>query len=76
MEDKYIDFEQLSRIKVDGQDEKITNQDARKVYVAEGGQNYKRTSDFMLGNDNKNLDDGEYVNADDFLQALEKVIDK
>ena len=71
-----IDYEELSRIKVDGVDPKITNQDARKVFVAASGEEFKRTSDFMLGNDDKNLEDGEYINSEEFLEAVRTAIQK
>lgn len=71
-----MNYEELSRIKVDGQDEKITNQDARKVYVAKESDEFKRTSDMMLGNDGKNLADGEYVNAEEFLKAAKEMFEK
>lgn len=69
-----IDFEGLSRIKVDGLDEKIDNQDARKVYVAKDSEEYKRTSDFMLGNDGKNLEDGVYISVEEFNSALQEAL--
>lgn len=71
-----INYEELSRIKVDGIDPKIKNQDARKVFIAASGDEFQRTSDFMLGNDDKNLEDGEYINSEEFLQAVRTAIQK
>lgn len=75
-DDKIIDYESLSRIKVDGIDSKIDNQDARKVLVANGENDYKRTSDFMLGNDGKNLEDGVYISVEEFSAALNEAVKK
>ena len=66
-----LNLDGISRIKVDGSDPKITNQDARIVYVTKEDSDYKRTSDFMLGNDDKGLKDGEYVNAEEYIKAAE-----
>lgn len=71
-----INYEELSRIKVDGIDPKIKNQDARKVFIAASGDEFQRTSDFMLGNDDKNLEDGEYINSLEFLEAVRSALQK
>lgn len=76
MENNVIDFEKLSRIKVAGVDETITNQDARKIYVADDEKEYKRTSDFMLGNDDKKLDDGVYISVDEFVSELDAMLQR
>ena len=76
MDNSVIDFEKFSRIKVAGTDEAISNQDARKIYVASDDNEYKRTSDFMLGNDDKNLDDGVYISVEEFTSELEAMLQR
>lgn len=74
MNEEILDFNSLSRIKVAGNDEKIVNQDARKIFVAPKGGEYKRTSDFMLANDKKDLADTTYVSVEDFSKAIEETL--
>ena len=69
-----IKFEEISTIKVEGSDSKINNQDTKKIYVSKYSEELKRTSDFMLGNDGKNLQDGDYINADEFLNATKEAL--
>ena len=68
-----IDFDDISTIKVAGQDPKITNQDSKQVYISKNGTE-KKTSDFMLGNDHKELSDGDYISSAEFTNALREAL--
>ena len=74
MNENILDFDQLSRIQVAGKDEKITNQDARKIFVAPKSGDYRRTSDFMLANDGKELDNSIYISVEDFKVSLAEAL--
>ena len=76
MKEEILNFDDLSRIQVAGRDTKITNQDARKIFVASKGSEYKRTSDFMLANDGKELHDAVYVSVEDFTEALQEALEE
>lgn len=74
-EKKYdINYKEISTITVDGQDATMDNQDARKVYISKNGIE-KRTGNFMLGNDGKNLENGEYINIEEYEKAVIKIFE-
>lgn len=68
-----IDYKKISTINVKGNDEKITNQDARVVTVSKDNET-KRTSDLMLGNDNKNLSNEEFISIDEYVGEVSEIL--
>jgi len=68
-----IDYSKISSIDVKGNDEKITNQDARVVTVSKDNVT-KKTSDLMLGNDNKNLSNEEFISIDEYVGEITEIM--